>query len=105
VRALYPADHPERIQAKVTDDVLRALAAQVTGKLGKKTGIAPRLFLKKLVDRVLDRVDQFPDFEPGEHLDVKLSAAEMTPEEAAAAGVAKSPDDIALDLSGGEGDG
>lgn len=105
VRALYPAEHPERIQAKVDDDVLRAVAAQVTGKLGKKTGIAPRLFLKKLVDRVLDRVDQFPDFDPAEHLDIKIAPAEMTPEEAAAAGVARSPDDIALDLGGGEGDG
>ncbi|XXT25143.1 BREX system ATP-binding protein BrxD [Sorangium sp. So ce429] len=109
VRALYPADHPERIQAKVTDDVLRALARSITGKLGQRTGIAPRLFLKKLVDRVLDRVDQFEDFEPAEHLDLKISAAEMTAEEAAAAGVAKSPEDIVLELGGahprGEGDG
>jgi hypothetical protein len=43
----------------VTDEVLRAVARQVTGKLGQKTGIAPRLFLKKLVDGVLDRVDQW----------------------------------------------
>jgi len=103
VRALYPADHPERIQAKVTDDVLRAVAAQVTGKLGRKTGIAPRLFLKKLIDRVLDRVDQYEDFEPADHLDVKISATEMTAEEAEAAGVARSPDDIMLDLGSGRG--
>ncbi|WP_437338614.1 BREX system ATP-binding protein BrxD [Sorangium sp. So ce394] len=109
VRSLYPADHPERVQAKVTDEVLRALARSVTGKLGQRTGIAPRLFLKKLVDRVLDRVDQFEDFEPAEHLDLKISATEMTAEEAAAAGVAKGPEDIGLDLGGaspgGEGDG
>ncbi|NUQ76385.1 MAG: DUF2791 family P-loop domain-containing protein, partial [Polyangiaceae bacterium] len=89
VRAIYPADHPERLQAKVTDEVLRALAQRVAGKLGARTGIAPRLYLKKLVDRVLDRVDQFEDFEPGEHLDLKISPAEMTPEEAAAAGIAR----------------
>ncbi|WP_437905307.1 BREX system ATP-binding protein BrxD [Sorangium sp. So ce327] len=105
VRSLYPADHPERIQAKVTDEVLRAVARQVTGKLGQKTGIAPRLFLKKLVDRVLDRVDQFEDFEPTEHLDLKISAAEMTAEEAAAAGIARSPDDIVLEMGGARADG
>ncbi|MGK3964061.1 BREX system ATP-binding protein BrxD [Sorangium sp. So ce118] len=104
VRSLYPADHPERIQAKVTDEVLRAVARQVTGKLGQKTGIAPRLFLKKLVDRVLDRVDQFEDFEPTEHLDLKISAAEMTAEEAAAAGIARSPDDIVLEMGGARAD-
>jgi len=109
VRALYPADHPDRIEAKVSDEVLRAVARQVTGKLGHKTGIAPRLFLKKLVDRVLDRVDQFPDFDPAAHLDVKIAPAELTVEEADAAGVARSPDEIALDLgparAGRDGDG
>ena len=106
VRALYPADHPERIQAKATDEVLLAVARKVAGQLGQKTGLAPRLFLKKLVDRLLDRVDQFEDFDPEEHLDLTISVAEMTPEEAAAAGIAKTPDDIALDLrSEDSGDG
>ncbi|MDC3988485.1 BREX system ATP-binding protein BrxD [Polyangium jinanense] len=104
VRELYPADHPERIRAKVTDDVLRAFARNVAGKLGQRTGIAPRLFLKKLVDRLLDRVDQFEDFEPREHLDPRIAAAEMTAEEATAAGIARSPDDIVLNLRG-EDDG
>jgi hypothetical protein len=98
VRALYPADHPERVAAKATDDVLRAVARKVTGSLGQRTGIAPRLFLKKLVDRLLDRVDQFEDFDPAQHMDLRIAAAEMTPEEAEAAGVARSPDDVALDL-------
>ena len=101
VRALYPAEHPERIQAKVTDEVLRGLARAIIGKLGRDTGIAPRLFLKKLVDRLLDRVDQFADFEPTAHLDIKLSVSEMTAEEAAAAGLVRTPDDIALDLGPG----
>lgn len=103
VRALYPADHPERVGAKVTDGVLRAVARKVTGALGKRTGIAPRLFLKKLVDRVLDRVDQFEDFDPVQHLELPISPAEMTPEEADAAGVARTPDDIALDLGSARG--
>jgi hypothetical protein len=36
----------------------------MTGKLGGKVGIAPRLFLKKLVADVLDRIDQYDDFDP-----------------------------------------
>ena len=35
--------------------------------LGGKVGVAPRLFLKKLVADVLDRVDQFADFDPRQH--------------------------------------
>ncbi len=104
VRTLFPADHPERITAKVTDDVLVAMAKQISGQLGAKTGIAPRLFLKKLVERLLDRVDQFEDFDPAVHMDLTIAVAEMRPEEAEAAGIAKSPDDIALELRGGDRD-
>ena len=39
----------------------------VAGELGGQVGVAPRLFLKKLVADVLDRVDQFPDFDPRQH--------------------------------------
>ena len=41
--------------------------ARSQGKLGGKVGIAPRLFLKKLVADVLDRIDQFADFDPRRH--------------------------------------
>ena len=104
VRLLFPADHPERIRAKVTDEVLVAAVKQITGQLGAKTGIAPRLFLKKLVERLLDRVDLFDDFDPVEHLDLTIGSAEMRPEEAEAAGIARSPDDIVLALRGGGDD-
>ena len=40
------------------------LARAVTGKLGGKVGVAPRIFLKKLVADVLDRVEQFADWDP-----------------------------------------
>ena len=33
----------------------------VSGSLGGKVGVAPRLFLKKLVSDVLDRSRSFPD--------------------------------------------
>jgi len=104
VRDLYPTDHPERIQNKVTDEIIRSFANQVAGRLGKRTGIAPRLYLKKLIDQLLDRVDQFEDFDPREHLELRISSDEMKPEEAEAAGILRNPDDIALDLRGSSDD-
>ena len=52
--------------------------APMTGKLGGKVGIAPRLFLKKLVSDVLDRIDQFDDFDPRKHYQLTINANEMT---------------------------
>ena len=100
VRDLYPADHPERLRAKVTDDIVRAFAQQVAGKLGRQTGLAPRLFLRKLIERMLDLVDQHDDFEPREHLDPRIVPDDLTAEEAEASGIAKSAEDIVLDLRG-----
>jgi hypothetical protein len=56
VRDLYPSAAPERIAARVGDAVVERLARGVAGKLGGQVGIAPRLFLRRLVD-VLDRVE------------------------------------------------
>jgi len=57
--------------------------------------VAPRLFLKKLVGEVLDRVDLHPDFDPRKHYALTLAESEMTANERAAAGAA-SVDDIEL---------
>ncbi len=66
VRDLYAAGaaDPARIRAVVDEDYLRVLAGAVAGGLGGKVGVAPRVFLRKLVGDVLDRVDQFADFDP-----------------------------------------
>jgi hypothetical protein len=64
------------------------------GKLGGKVGLAPRLFLKKLVGDVLDRTEQFPDFDPRKHYELTLAGAELSFEERAASSV----DDIELKL-------
>ncbi|WP_162976290.1 BREX system ATP-binding domain-containing protein, partial [Pseudomonas aeruginosa] len=69
VRNLY-ADNSataDRILRLADDDYIAELAKAVTGKLGGKVGIAPRIFLKKLVGEVLDRIDQFEDFNPRQH--------------------------------------
>lgn len=101
VRAIYPTDAPERVASKVGDDTVEGLARAVAGKLGGQVGIAPRIFLKRLVG-LLDQVDEHPEFEPARDydlaLDLQLDPGELTHEERAAAGVSASVDDIALDL-------
>jgi hypothetical protein len=99
VRDLYAANSnvPERIRAKADDAYVSSLAQAVTGDLGGKIGIAPRIFLKKLVGEVLDRIDQFDDFNPRQHYALTISDTELTSVERAAR-EAESPDDIELDL-------
>ena len=58
----------------------------MAGGLGGKVGVAPRLFLKKLVADVLDRVDLHEDFDPRQHYKLTLAENEMTTNERAAAG-------------------
>jgi len=96
VRDLYAAGSavPDRIAAQVDDAYIATLATAVTGGLGGKVGVAPRLFLKKIVSDVLDRVDQHADFDPRKHYALTLSSTEMTDVERNAA----SPDGVALEL-------
>ena len=93
VRDIYAAGSaaPDRIASLCDDSYVRTLAVAVSGSLGGKVGVAPRLFLKKLVSDVLDRIDQFPDFDPRRHYELTLSSAEMTDAERAV-----SVDDIEL---------
>ena len=74
VRDLYPTEHPERMKERVTDAVLTGVANEVAGKLGGKVGVAPRIFLRKLVATILDRADLFPDFDPAKDLDIRVDA-------------------------------
>jgi hypothetical protein len=95
VRDIYASGSsaPNRISTLCDDPYILALATAVSGSLGGKVGVAPRLFLKKLVSDVLDRVDQFPDFDPRRHYELTLSRTEMTDAERGA-----SVDDIELPL-------
>ena len=97
VRDIYVAhaQAPERILQKADNTYITELAQAVTGKLGGKIGVAPRIFLKKLVSDVLDRIDQFDDFQPHEHYKLTLKDAEMTATERQAAS-ANNVDDIEL---------
>lgn len=80
VRDIYATgtEHAERIHAVVDDAYIADLAGAVAGELGGRTGVAPRIFLKKLVADVIDRVDQFPDFDPRKHYELTLTTSELT---------------------------
>ncbi|MGW6057546.1 BREX system ATP-binding protein BrxD [Streptomyces sp. NPDC055189] len=98
VRDLYVggARHPERIAAHVDDAYIDELATAVTGGLGGKVGVAPRLFLRKLIADVLDRVVEFADFDPRQHYALTISSTELNEVERNAA--ASNADDIELEL-------
>lgn len=80
VRDLYAdgAASPERIRERVDDAYIADLAQAVTGGLGGQVGVAPRVFLRKLVQDVLDRVDEHDDFDPRLHYHLTLSSSELT---------------------------
>ena len=97
VRSLFPTKSPDRRDALVSDAVIESLARSVAGKLGGKVGVAPRIFLRKLVAGVLDRVDLFPEFDPARDFELSLTDDDLTLEERAAAG-GRSPDDFDLEV-------
>jgi len=68
----------DRVVGLCNDVYIRDLAKAVAGKLGGKVGIAPRIFLKKLVADVLDRIDQFEDFKPRDHYALTIHKAELS---------------------------
>lgn len=104
VRDLYAggAAAPDRLRGIVDDAYVATLAAAVTGSLAGRVGIAPRVFLKKLVGDVLDRVDQFPEFDPRRDYRLTLNPTELSDVERNAAALAPTardtPDDVELEL-------
>ncbi|MEV4638086.1 BREX system ATP-binding protein BrxD [Actinoplanes sp. NPDC049548] len=91
VREIYGSP---AVEDRIDDAYLRELATAVTGKLGGQVGVAPRVYLKKLVADVLDRVDQFAEWNPREHYTLTVRSDELTEVERNAA----SADDISLQL-------
>lgn len=99
VRDLYiPGSEERRLNDRVDDTYLAQLAQAVTGELGGRVGVAPRIYLKKLVADVLDRVDQFPEFDPRVDYQLTVGSADLTEVERAARS-RPSLDDIDLDLT------
>jgi hypothetical protein len=104
VRNIYAAgaDANDRVSTLVADDYVAELAHAVAGQLGGRVGVAPRLYLRKLID-VMDRVDQFDDYRPRRDYPLTVSASELNDVEREAAHlgdlrVASSVDDVDLGL-------
>ncbi|MEU3290228.1 BREX system ATP-binding protein BrxD [Streptomyces longwoodensis] len=104
IRDLYAAGStsPERVRSVADDAYVADLAHAVGGALGGKVGVAPRLYLKKLVGDVLDRIDQFPDFDPRADYRLTVDRTELTDAERHAAtlpvALPASADEVELDL-------
>jgi hypothetical protein len=99
LRDLFAEGSPyaERIRTRCDDRYIGEFARAVAGQLGERVGVAPRIYLRKLVLEILDRIDQFEDFDPRTHYRLTIARTELTPEERQAAG-AGSVDEIELDL-------
>ncbi len=97
VRTLYPASGPTSMETRCPDKVLVALAQAVSGALGGKLGVAPRIYLRRLV-QLLDQIDEHPTFDPLRDANLTITDAELSLEERAAVGKASSLDDIALEV-------
>jgi len=87
----------QKVRAVADDTYIHDLASAVTGNLGGRVGIAPRIFLKKLVGDVLDRIDQHATFDPRQHYELTISPSELTEIERNVQ-AANSVDDIELKL-------
>lgn len=71
----------ERILSVADDALIESLAKGVTGTLGGKTGIAPRIFLKKLVADLLDRIELYESFDPRKDYLLTIRQDELSEEE------------------------
>jgi hypothetical protein len=80
VRDLYPTIHPDRVLERVSDAFLQGLVGQVTAGFGGKVTVAPRVFLRELVD-VIDRVEQHDTYDPAAHYKLTLDGETLTADE------------------------
>lgn len=85
---IYPAEHPSRVRERCDEGWIASLVERVTSGFGGRIEVAPRIFLRELVN-VLDLVDQYPDYQPDRDYrfdEGKLEKLELHPEEQRALG-------------------
>jgi type II secretory pathway predicted ATPase ExeA len=95
---IYPADHPERVGAKITPELLRSLVDRVTAGFGGRIEVAPRIFLRELVNS-MDLVDQHENYDPGRDYRFEtrqLQQIQLHPEEERALGQSSSAFEVEL---------
>ena len=99
IRDIYSqhARSPERVEAAVRRRLRLGAGRRRGREAGRQGRGSPRIFLKKLVADVLDRIDQFADFDPRQHYALTISEAELLPVERQAMG-ASNVDEIELEL-------
>jgi len=107
IRDIYAdgADNGYRVASAVDDAFITDFASKIAGQLGGKVGIAPRVFLRQLID-VMDKVDLYADYDPRrEALGETGALTALTEEEQAAirrgdvrTGATTGVDDIDLGL-------
>ena len=97
VRDLYAAgsSQHERIDARVDDAYLADFARALTGEIGLKVGLAPRVFLRTLVSEILDPVELYEEFDPRRDFKLEIRPELLTKVERESLGV----NDVDLDLS------
>lgn len=95
VRQLFVSgvEDGDRVRSVADDRFMSQFATAIAGELGGRVGIAPRLFLRKWVD-LLDKVEQFADFDPYRDYEVRIADSELS----AAEREALTADDIELDV-------
>lgn len=88
VRDIYADGAAEgwRVATRIDDAFISDLAASVAGQLGGQVGVAPRVFLRQLID-VMDRVDQFDAYEPRREALGQEPLGDLTEQERAALGL------------------
>lgn len=87
----------ERVRHLADNALIRSLADGVSGSLGGKTGIAPRIFLKKLVADLLDRIELHESFDPRRDYRLTIREEELSTEERNSM-AATSVEDISLKI-------
>ncbi|MGE0492926.1 MAG: BREX system ATP-binding protein BrxD [Vulcanimicrobiota bacterium] len=81
VRAIYPAEHGERLSKRVPDSYVLQLVDQMTAGFGGRIEVLPRLFLREFV-HILDLVDQHSDYDPAQAYRFDVAGlSELRPEE------------------------
>ena len=99
LRELFPAQDRWQLEARVPDDFVERLVAEVTTGFRGDVGVVPRQFLREFVN-VMDLVEQEPDYLPDQAYEFAPPPPEtMSPEEQHA--ISGTPLGLAEDDDGG----
>ncbi len=96
LRELYPAEHPGRVQERITDGFIDRLVAEVTKGFRGDVGVVPRQFLREFVNQ-LDLVDSNEGYDPDAAYGFDVDTADLSDAEKAALGATSATSTAASD--------